>query len=590
MEHREHIDHDVLLRLLRIGALAPTILGLVLAAADGAWHMAALSILCIGFIVAVIRYVERHPRHAIPVISGATLVLVVGLMPVYGGLRGPLLAALTSPVMLAGVSPDRRVRRVVFTAAVAAVLGAGLADALGLVPHHEEDTVMIVAVYLAVVVSIAAYTQSAFAKIRSAIASASEQERRAKEALAARNAELRRREAAEEKLQQAVTDAQAASHAKSEFLANMSHELRTPLNAIIGYAEMLLEEADDPTTAGDLSRIQRSGRHLLSLINDVLDLSKIEAGRMDLEPASIELEALLDEVEQAITPQMLSNDNTFELVDASAIERFSADPVRTKQVLLNLLSNAAKFTRGGTVELRVRTVDEQGRAVLVFDVLDTGPGIDDAVMSRLFRPFVQGHTGGHHHQGTGLGLVLSRNFAQMMDGDVTATSTPGEGSTFTFYLPVHAPAFELDQLARERTRRAGETTCPVAVCVEDDPGDLAVMERRLTAEGFWVVPCRDADRALGLARDLRPALVTVTTDDPRHGGRELLARVRSDAVLDQTAVLLCAVERPRSLPPLPRVGCITKPIRRKELVGVLRRLLPHLTSDDGAVRAVELAS
>ncbi|WP_298932346.1 ATP-binding protein [uncultured Ramlibacter sp.] len=243
-------------------------------------------------------------------------------------------------------------------------------------------------------------------------------------------------------LNEAKESAEAASHTKSQFLANMSHELRTPLNAIIGYAEMLAEEAQDIGRTGfvdDLERIRGSGKHLLSLINEILDLSKIEAGKMDLFIESFELKPMLKGVVDSIAPVIAANGNRFELQIPAYAIAMHTDQTKLRQILFNLLSNACKFTERGTITVNVEL--EAGRGEVVLAVHDSGIGMTDEQLGRLFQPFTQADASTtRKYGGTGLGLTISKHFASMMGGDIAVSSQPERGSIFTVRLPLDARA------------------------------------------------------------------------------------------------------------------------------------------------------
>ena len=252
-----------------------------------------------------------------------------------------------------------------------------------------------------------------------------------------------------------------ASQHKSQFLANMSHELRTPLNAIIGYSEMLQEEAEDlqeETFLPDLQRINAAGKHLLGLINDILDLSKIEAGKMELALETVDVAGLVRDVSTTVGPLMEKNGNALVVHVAPDVGEMVTDPTRLRQILFNLLGNAAKFTDHGQIELRVASCElrvgmtDSRRApshsplatrnsqLITFAVSDTGIGMTEEQLGRLFEAFAQAEaTTSRRFGGTGLGLALVRHFSQSLGGDVSVTSTPGQGSTFTVRLPVAGP-------------------------------------------------------------------------------------------------------------------------------------------------------
>jgi signal transduction histidine kinase/CheY-like chemotaxis protein len=393
---------------------------------------------------------------------------------------------------------------------------------------------------------------------------------------------------------------EVASRHKSEFLANMSHELRTPLNAIIGYSEMLEEEAREvgqETFIADLGKIQFAGKHLLGLINNVLDLSKIEAGKMDLFLERVDIATVVREVASTIRPLVLDKGNTLKVVCPDGIGAMRADVTKLRQALLNLLSNANKFTDGGTVTLTVEHEADEARPLVVFRVADTGIGMTPAQVERIFQAFTQADASTtRKYGGTGLGLAITRSFCEMMGGDVAVESRPGQGSTFTIRLPADG----VDQAALAPARPAAVAADPGsgragwALVIDDDAAARELLQRVLVAEGFRVTTAGGGEEGLRLARRLHPSIITLDVMMPGMDGWAVLAALKTDPALAEIPVLVVTIVDDRNLGfSLGAADYLTKPVDRERLVGALARYRkagssqPVLVVDDDPVtRAV----
>jgi GAF domain-containing protein/DNA-binding response OmpR family regulator len=383
---------------------------------------------------------------------------------------------------------------------------------------------------------------------------------------------------------------EAADRHKSEFLANMSHELRTPLNAIIGYSEMLQEDAADlgaEQFTDDLKRINAAGKHLLELINAVLDLSKIEAGKMELYLEIVDVAGLVKDIAAVIQPLAAKNANRLEMRCPEDVGTMRADLTKVRQALFNLLSNACKFTDRGTISLAVAREASDGQDWMMFSVSDTGIGMTPEQLARLFGAFSQADAATtRKYGGTGLGLALSRRLCRMMGGDVTVESEAERGSVFTIRLPARVAEAAGEPVAPAPLADHGPPGAGTVLVIDDEAAVRDLMQRFLGKEGFRVVAAASGEEGLRWARELRPDAITLDVMMPGMDGWAVLSALKADPDVAEIPVIMLTIVDDRNLGyALGASDYLTKPIDRERLVTVLkqhRRDRPVLVVDDDA--------
>ena len=377
-----------------------------------------------------------------------------------------------------------------------------------------------------------------------------------------------------------------ANQTKSQFLANMSHELRTPLNAIIGYSELLMDEAQDlgePAFAEDLYKINRSGNHLFSLINDILDISKIESGKMDVYYEPYMLDELIDDVMATIRPLLDRSDNTYEIHAVQG--EMTTDVTKLRQILINLLTNASKFTEQGHIRFTIAEESRQGIPGYSFVVSDTGIGISAEQLQQLFQPFVQAdNSTTRKYGGTGLGLSISQRFCEIMDGRIDVTSTPGSGSTFTCWLPAK-PAQTLEyvtrQLSSTDTRELSDASLVTEhednisiLFIDDEPDNRLLIERYLASENWKLAFSQSGREGIRLARLLKPQVICLDILMPSMDGWAVLAELKNDSELADIPVVILSLTNDRQLGySLGAAEYLTKPVSRNRLIEVMDRFI-----------------
>lgn len=386
-------------------------------------------------------------------------------------------------------------------------------------------------------------------------------------------------------------EARDANAEKTRFFANMSHELRTPLNAILGYGEMLEEDCEDlgyDDLLPDLKKITSAGSHLLSLINNILDISKIEAGRMELYLTNFDIESMIDTIKDVTGPLSIKNENNFIVNITDNIGKMNQDETKIRQCLTNFLSNSFKFTSKGNVELKVDTFILNEIEMIRFAVIDDGEGMSEEGLSKVFKEYEQAERStSAKHGGTGLGLPITKKLAEMMGGDVEVKSELGKGSQFTLYVPRYSPEQEdldielinFDKLTEQEK---------IIVLIDDDVDMHELIRRTVTKIGLTLVGATDGEKGMQIVREVKPKLLLLDVLMPGRDGWSILKECKTDPDLkDMSIIMVSQMEQDKLSKSLGADDYMTKPINRELFLERVKNLMINSSSNNGKVLIVD---
>lgn len=382
-----------------------------------------------------------------------------------------------------------------------------------------------------------------------------------------------------EEVGEARDEAVKANAAKSQFLANMSHELRTPLNAIIGYSELLIDDMEDEgvdEAIPDLNKIRNAGKHLLGLINDILDLSKIEVGKIELFIEEIDVKDMLEDVSNTIQPLIEQNSNTLDIQIDKSVGTIRNDLTKLRQNLFNLLSNAAKFSKDSAISLKTRIVPSDDGDLLEISVTDNGIGMTEEQMAKVFDPFTQADAStSKEFGGTGLGLTITREFSRKMGGDITVESTEGVGTTFTMTVLVDGTGSvvpETEPVARPRKDVSADA--PLVLIIDDDANVRDLLCRNLNLEGYRTEEAPDGKTGVKMAAELQPDIITLDVIMPQVDGWSVLTELKADKKTRDIPVIMVTIVEDKNLGfSLGASEYLNKPVDRKKLVKTITRFV-----------------